>query len=189
MKTQKKWMIAKLTGCILVSLLPYIAVAQRRWLQLTPSLIIFVQQASPPPSLQLEKQIQGKLTGVERQEYRVALERGEFVHIVVEQKGVDVAVTLYDPNGKKVLEVDSPNGTQGPEIVFAIAEETGQYRVEVAKPDREAPDKGSKDPYSSLLSYDSAGIHHFLKDGLKASARGEGTPQLGISLTVTVPTN
>ncbi len=42
---------------------------------------------------------------------------------------------------------------------------------------------------SSLLSYDSAGIHYFYKDGLKASSRGEGTPQFGISLNVIVPTN
>jgi hypothetical protein len=42
--------------------------------------------------------------------------------VVVEQKGIDVAVTLFAPNGQKLAEVDSPNGTQGPEPVAWIAQ-------------------------------------------------------------------
>ena len=51
--------------------------------------------------------------------------------VVVEQKGIDVVVRLFGPDGKQITEVDSPNGTQGPEPVSVIAEAAGEYRLEV----------------------------------------------------------
>jgi tetratricopeptide (TPR) repeat protein len=50
---------------------------------------------------------------------------------VVEQRGIDVAVTLLGPDGKQILEVDSPNGDRGPEPVSWIVETSGDYRLAV----------------------------------------------------------
>jgi CHAT domain-containing protein/Tfp pilus assembly protein PilF len=86
----------------------------------------------------LKTPIERKLEGAERHDYQVTLVKDQFVHILVEQRGVDVIVRLYAPGGKQLVEVDSPNGTQGPETVFAIAEEAGRYRIEVVKQDKGA---------------------------------------------------
>lgn len=71
------------------------------------------------------------LRGGEKHEYVLTLTRGEFVQVVVDQQGVDVVVTVYAPDGKKVAEVDSPNGANGPEPVPIPARATGGHRIEV----------------------------------------------------------
>jgi CHAT domain-containing protein/uncharacterized protein HemY len=47
------------------------------------------------------------------------------------QKGIDVMVHVYAPDGKKLLDQDSRNGTEGPEPVSLVAETTGGYRIEI----------------------------------------------------------
>lgn len=63
--------------------------------------------------------------------YRVELRRGEYLHLIVEQEGVDAVVAVRSPAGDPVLEVDSPNGDRGPEPVFLVAREGGSHEVEV----------------------------------------------------------
>jgi CHAT domain-containing protein/tetratricopeptide (TPR) repeat protein len=70
--------------------------------------------------------------------YKLNLASGQFLHVVVEQKGIDVVVRLFAPDGKKLIEVDSPNGTQGPEPLSVIIEVSGDYRLEVASPEPKA---------------------------------------------------
>ncbi len=72
-----------------------------------------------------------ELKGDEAHSYSLALQAGQFLNVVVEQKGVDVVVTLFDSGNKKLAEVDSPNGTQGAEPLSIIIETTGNYRLEV----------------------------------------------------------
>ncbi len=63
--------------------------------------------------------------------YELTLSLNQYVHVVVEQKGIDVIARLRDPGGSVVIERDSPNGKFGPEQVSAIAQSAGVYRVEV----------------------------------------------------------
>lgn len=63
--------------------------------------------------------------------YRLHLEAGQYLHFVVDQRGVDIVVRLLGPAGGRLLEADSPNGDQGPEDLFWIAERPGSYRAEV----------------------------------------------------------
>jgi CHAT domain-containing protein len=81
------------------------------------------------PSLELGKPIERKMAGGETHTYRIALVAGQYARIMFDQRGVDVVVTLVSPGGRKVTEVDSPNGTLGPEPVSLIAEESGDYRL------------------------------------------------------------
>ncbi len=68
-------------------------------------------------------------------EFEFPLEQGEFFHLEVAQNGVDVVVTVRDPEGTTIATADSPSGPQREESVMAIAARTGRYRVEVrAKP-------------------------------------------------------
>jgi CHAT domain-containing protein/Tfp pilus assembly protein PilF len=63
--------------------------------------------------------------------YRLSLAQKQYVHIVVEQKGIDVTVRLLDPNGILLMDQDSPNGKFGPEAVSTVAEAEGNFIIEV----------------------------------------------------------
>lgn len=63
--------------------------------------------------------------------YRLRLETGQFLRVVVEQKGVDLAIELADPEGKTIFEMDSPNGPFGPEPMSLIVEKPGEYGLTV----------------------------------------------------------
>ncbi len=70
--------------------------------------------------------------------FRIVLSAGQYLRVVVEQQGIDVAVALVGPGQKRLVEIDSPNGNYGPEPVSAVAEESGEYRIEVRSPDAKA---------------------------------------------------
>jgi len=84
------------------------------------------------------KPIERELAGAQTHAYQITLAAGQFLHVVVEQRGIDVVATLFGPDGKQLFEVDSPNGTQGPEPVFIVAEAPGNYRLEVRSLEKDA---------------------------------------------------
>jgi tetratricopeptide (TPR) repeat protein len=90
------------------------------------------------PRLEAGKPIERLLTGGESHAYEIRLPANHFLHVVVEQRGIDVVVTLFEPDGDKLAEVDSPNGMQGREPAFILAETTGDYRLEVRSPEKNA---------------------------------------------------
>ena len=67
--------------------------------------------------LEVGKPIERELKGDASHSYFVRMEMGQYLQAVVEQKGIDVAVTVYAPDEKKCFEIDSPNGAQGSEPV------------------------------------------------------------------------
>jgi CHAT domain-containing protein/predicted negative regulator of RcsB-dependent stress response len=89
------------------------------------------QGASQAQQLEPSKPIERELAGGQSHSYRITMISGQYLQVVVEQQGIDVVVALFAPDEKKIIEVDSPNGTAGPEPVSAIAEVTGAYRIEV----------------------------------------------------------
>ena len=64
--------------------------------------------------------------------YRVALAGGEYVEVLVEQRGIDASVTLRDPAGRPIAEFDDETGPSGQEQIDLAAETTGTYSVTVA---------------------------------------------------------
>jgi CHAT domain-containing protein/Flp pilus assembly protein TadD len=88
--------------------------------------------------LEVGKPIERELKGGEEHAYEVTLVAGQYLDAVVEQKGVDVVVVVIAPDGKSLMEVDSPNGAQGPEPVQLITEAAGVYRLRVKSPDKSA---------------------------------------------------
>ena len=94
------------------------------------------------PGIQLlepGKPIERQLGGGESHLYQIHLDAGQFLHLIIEQKGIDVVVAAFDPDGQKITEVDSPTGSQGEESVTLLSEKTGSYRIEVCSFVREAP--------------------------------------------------
>jgi CHAT domain-containing protein/tetratricopeptide (TPR) repeat protein len=100
-----------------------------------------VQQAAPAvkpqqPVSQAEQQITSLRMGepIEREmkrgevhAYHIKLTAGQLLHATVDQRGIDVSVLLLAPDGKQVGYVNSP----GLGHVWAIAENSGSYRIEV----------------------------------------------------------
>jgi len=84
------------------------------------------------------KPIKRELSGGESHLYQIHLDAGQFLHLIVEQKGIDVVVTAIYPDNHKI-EVDSPNGAQGPEPVKVVAEESGSYHLKIESLEKEAP--------------------------------------------------
>src|SRR6266496_2691034 len=72
-----------------------------------------------------------KLLKNEKHVYAVTLEKGGYAELVVMQKGVDLAVDVTDPAGKKIGYFDSPNGTEGSEPVTISASAKGKYQIHI----------------------------------------------------------
>lgn len=71
------------------------------------------------------------MKGGETHAYLLPVEAGRFVGVTVEQRGLDVAMTLRDPEGRLVSSVDSHFGARIPEPVPWIATSSGTWRIEV----------------------------------------------------------
>ena len=97
------------------------------------------QNGKDTPTLEPGRPLTGKLAGGQSHSYAVVLKAGQFLLVVVEQRGIDIVVALFDPGGKKIVEVDSPNGKEGPEPLSFVAETPGTYRLEVRSLEDDAP--------------------------------------------------
>jgi CHAT domain-containing protein/tetratricopeptide (TPR) repeat protein len=63
---------------------------------------------------------------------------GQYLRVVVAQRGIDVAVALFTPDGKKISEVNSDPSIEGSETVSVIAEAPGAYLIEARSPEKTA---------------------------------------------------
>ena len=90
----------------------------------------------PPLPLDLGKPIERLLTNEETHAYVLPLTKGQYAHLVVAQRGIDVVVVVFGPDGSKLFQIDSPNLDHGPEPVAIIADSPGTYRIEIKSPDK-----------------------------------------------------
>ncbi|MCI0559920.1 MAG: tetratricopeptide repeat protein, partial [Nitrososphaera sp.] len=88
-------------------------------------------------TLQLGKPVERELKGGEVHTYQTTITVGQYLYATVEQRGIDVVVTLFAPDGKRLTEVDNQKGTQRSESVTAIADISGSYHLEVRSLEKE----------------------------------------------------
>lgn len=94
-------------------------------------------QSSPVQGVRTEhvlepgKPVERELAGGASHSYRVALTSGQYLHLSVEQRGVDVALTLRGPDGATLSEMDGQRGLAGVEEMSWEATGTGLYVLEV----------------------------------------------------------
>src|SRR5262249_13119962 len=81
--------------------------------------------------LVLHAPIERELRWGEMHTYEVEVAAGQVLLGTVDQRGVDLIVSIYNPDGKKLSDVDRPNGISGPEPVLIRARAGGIYRIEV----------------------------------------------------------
>jgi CHAT domain-containing protein len=80
------------------------------------------------PGTVLEKGINGKDSHC----YKFDLQKNDYIHIFVEQKGSDVRLIIFAPDGANLLHVDRPNGSYGPEGLSLIANASGTFYLKVS---------------------------------------------------------
>jgi CHAT domain-containing protein/Tfp pilus assembly protein PilF len=90
------------------------------------------------PVLEIGKSIQRELSKAERHSYQIDLKVHEFIHVVVEQREINVAVAVFGPSGQQITEVDSRNAVQGPERALFITEVAGNYLLDIYSSDAQA---------------------------------------------------
>src|ERR1044072_7862413 len=83
-------------------------------------------------ALEYGKPIERELKPEETHVYTVSLEKGQFFDAAVNQRGIDVMVSVFAPDNSKIAEIDSPNGTEGAEPIAFEVKTGGTYRIEVA---------------------------------------------------------
>ena len=96
-------------------------------------------QQQPPSTTSVDAQvlepgkpIERQINSVETHAYKIALNAGQYLDAAVNQRGIDVVVRVFAPEGEKIADIDSPNGKQGDEPVALEAKATGTYRIEVS---------------------------------------------------------
>ena len=100
--------------------------------------------ASPNPQirtvqLEFKRPLERKLTGGETHIYEISLAADQFVRLLVDQRGADVAFTVFSPDGAKLREVDDLPGERGSERASLITQRAGIHRVEVQGVRKTAP--------------------------------------------------
>lgn len=92
----------------------------------------FANAQAGATSLQPGAPIERTLAAGQSHSYTISLEQDQFLHLLVDQRGIDVVVRSFSPAGRQLGEVDTPNGANGPEDVTVIAETAGVYRIDVS---------------------------------------------------------
>ena len=59
-------------------------------------------------TLKAGEPVERELAGGGNHKYQIALSAGQLLRVVADQRGIDVVVALFGPDGKQLLEVDSP---------------------------------------------------------------------------------
>lgn len=68
----------------------------------------------------------------------IALKARQRLSVSVKQHGIDAVVSLYSPTGRKLVEENSVSGADGQESLRWIAEEQGDYRLELRPAEAQA---------------------------------------------------
>lgn len=102
-----------------------------------------LSRALPPPQepareLVAGMKIERTLAPSDKHVYTAQLENGAAIIAEADQEGVDLVIDVYDPDGKQLTRLDSPNGTQGPEPIKFTALRSGIYKFVVHVTDNDA---------------------------------------------------
>jgi len=85
------------------------------------------------------KAIERELAGGQSHSYQITLAAGQYLNLLIEQRGIDVVVKVFGLDGKQITEFDSEIRAQGQEIVSLVAEEAGSYRLNVVATQKDVP--------------------------------------------------
>lgn len=87
--------------------------------------------AQSPTALQPGTPVERELIRGQVHTFTIDLEENNVVQLVVEQKGIDVLISISSPAGKFLNDYDTPNGPDGPENVSFVALTRGTYSLAI----------------------------------------------------------
>lgn len=90
------------------------------------------EPGAAPERLSGGEQRERRLAGGQTDAFVVTAAAHDVIDAAVVQEGVDVVVRLRGPDGALLIEADSPTGRRGTEWVALVAEQPGDYRLEVS---------------------------------------------------------
>ena len=83
------------------------------------------------PDLKLNQPVFRKLRGREIHHFRVSMLRDEYLHVSVEQQGIDIKLTAICEDLRDPILVDRPNGAYGPEGLSLIADKEQRVTLRI----------------------------------------------------------
>jgi CHAT domain-containing protein/tetratricopeptide (TPR) repeat protein len=116
------------------SLASVLALIAALFLVLSGAFLLSSSPAAPPQGaveLRRGEALPGHLSPRGTDAFAIRLRSGDFLRIVVEQKGLDVVVSLADPGAASLLEVDRRNDPLALETVEAVAKTEGWHLLRV----------------------------------------------------------
>ena len=88
-------------------------------------------QSEAARTLEQGAAIERALSGGQTHTYQIRLALGQYIRVTVDQKWVDVVVTVLNPQGQTTLKIDSASDGEGSEAVAFICETPGDYTLRV----------------------------------------------------------
>jgi CHAT domain-containing protein/Tfp pilus assembly protein PilF len=106
---------------------------------LPPSSIRYSRMTQEPiPALEPGNPIVRTLSGGDAHQYQITIAAGHYARVKIDQRRINVAVSAFDAEGKKITDADMfPIGNS--EIISFLAEAPVTYRLEVRASDKGAP--------------------------------------------------
>ena len=89
--------------------------------------------------LKLGKPVERELKGGEIDVYTLKLKKGQFLHVVIEPNGIPLSVSLFEPDGKELVEASSLDEGWGPVPISIIAGVPASYGARVEPNEKGAP--------------------------------------------------
>jgi tetratricopeptide (TPR) repeat protein len=78
------------------------------------------------PGKEVEHEIKGGALHV----YGLTLTAGQFAHVAVDRRARDIRLTVFGPDGKRLIQVDAGESSAGPEPILFTAKSSGTHRLE-----------------------------------------------------------
>jgi CHAT domain-containing protein/tetratricopeptide (TPR) repeat protein len=89
-------------------------------------------QSKDAGTLELRKPVERDLSGGQAHYYQILLVSGQYLHVLLGQRGIDAILEFVDPTGKKLLPADFPGvHREGLRDIFLIIDSSGTYRIAV----------------------------------------------------------
>jgi tetratricopeptide (TPR) repeat protein len=88
---------------------------------------LYAQETKLVPRSPITREIKSD----EKHSYQLNANAGEFIHIVIRQRGINVFTVLFDANGKERLKADSPFSRSETEWLNWKSETSSTYKIEV----------------------------------------------------------
>lgn len=145
------------------------------------SLLVSAQTTTETRPLSIGIPMERDLTGGQAHSYQLSLLAEQYLHVTVEQRGIDVAITLFAPDGKKLIEVDSPSGSSGEEVLAWVTNVAGNYRVEVRALENDVAPLGLR--YNEMGAYVKAEPLYQRAIEIREKALGKDHPFLATTLS------